>query len=711
MTGSLVRGGAYSRCYKEAQEEQIENYRRNAPTDDAADRARQLRIESKRRRKKFEKEKQEREKTEAEAQKKILADRKQKMQRHTHGFKQAIAEQREKQAAARERKHARQLKSWADTIKHEEALESWEQQQQRDRDRWAAEQLVRARAVDADAANERDRGHGGHGRDNIENVEYHESMLSKALDAIRGRDQLGKEPMQMPMNSMLPPRPLSPRSTNPPAEGMPSGSVSRRDSLENGAVSAGAPTGSMPPADPEGDPDDGRCSPASVASSSCDSLEGDDRSMLGGVVNVDGSVDLFQQLEFEAEAGCDAPSGRNGTHRDDRQHYHQHHRPADEERLPPARPLSPRHRRHYHSVTEGGGDADIWAMPVELSRRSPNGSALAPAAVGGHAWSRSTGSSNGTSSSVAPPPAPAVDMYPGDGDADAELDHRRPMGGRSKRQPSTPHHVVDESHLTGVSPRESPRATIPSGEPRPTRSKIASRIPHPPQDTSRIPHPPQRMNRTAAAPAHAGSVSAQRRQRPGVNYEIKSGRTPTDDEINVLWNAVRQGLQAHRDEQHHQSPSQQPQQPMQQHQPRQFSGDPQSSSCDPHSPSSSSQNGSRGHTSSGQSSRIRAESALALAQERGPGSSSRKQQRLKARLTVSKTEALAKTEAELLNSLSKLDVKIGSSSYEKAAKAKGPRVRKARRVPHRTKEQSAALRGSVNDASAALAAMAAANLF
>ena len=52
------------------------------------------------------------------------------------------------QAAARERKHARQLKSWADTIKHEEALESWEQQQQRDRESWAAEQLARARAVD-----------------------------------------------------------------------------------------------------------------------------------------------------------------------------------------------------------------------------------------------------------------------------------------------------------------------------------------------------------------------------------------------------------------------------------------------------------------------------------------------------------------------------------------------------------------------------------
>ena len=39
------------RSYKEAQEEQVEKYRRNAPTDDSADRARQLRIESKRRRK------------------------------------------------------------------------------------------------------------------------------------------------------------------------------------------------------------------------------------------------------------------------------------------------------------------------------------------------------------------------------------------------------------------------------------------------------------------------------------------------------------------------------------------------------------------------------------------------------------------------------------------------------------------------------------
>ena len=536
-------------------------------------------------------------------------------------------------------------------------------------------------------------------------------MLSKALDAIRGTDQLGKEPLQIPINSMLSPRPLSARSPNPPAEGGPSGSVSRRDSLENGPVSPGAPTGSMPPADPEGGPDDGRFSPASVASSSCDSLEGDDRSMLGGVVNVDGSVDLFRQLELEAEAGCDAPSGRNGTHRDDRQHYHQHHRPADQEHPPPprARPLSPHHhRRHHHPVAEGGGDADMWAMPVELSRRSPNASALAPAAVGGYAWSRSNDSSNETSSSA----APAADRYSGGGDADAELDRRPPPGGRSKRRPSPPRHVVDESHLTGVSPRESPRATtIPSGEPRPTRSKIASRIPHPPQDVSRIPHPPQRTNRTAAAPAHAGSVSAQRRQRPGVKYEIKSGRTPTDDEINVLWDAVRQGLQAHRDEQHQQAPSQQPQQPMQQHQPRQFSGDPQSSSRNPHSPPLSSLNGSRGHTSSGQSSRIRAESALALAKERGPGSSSRKQQRQQARLTVSTTEALAKSEAELLSSLSQLDVKIGSSSYEKAAKAKGPRVRKARRVPPRTKEQSAALRGSVNDASAALAAMAAANLF
>ena len=438
--------------------------------------------------------------------------------------------------------------------------------------------------------------------------------------------------------------------------------------------------------------------------------------MLGGVVNVDGSVDLFRQLELEAEAGRDGPTERNGGHGhtyDGHQHYQHHHpggdrrRDADEvvQRLwqqhappPPLPSPSPRHPRHHPAAGAGAGagcDADTWAMSVAPPRRSPNTSVLAPAS---YAWS----GSNETSFSVAPIAAQASDRCFGGGEAD---DGRHTSSSRSKRRPSPPR-FADEIHLTEVSPRESPRFAMASGEPRSTRSRIASsRIPHPPLDASRIPHPPQRTNK----PVAAAGVSARRRQRPGVNYEIKSGRTPTDDEINVLWDAVRQGLQAHRDEQQEQEPPQAPQSPPQQHQQQQLRNS-QMTHQNSSRGSPSSQNCSRGHTSSGQSSRIRAESALAaLAKEQGPGSNSRRHRQQQPRSTVTESEALAKSEAELLNSLSQLEVKISTSSSEKAAK--GPRVRKSRRAPPRSKEQSAALRGSVNDASAALAAMAAANFF
>ena len=88
------------------------------------------------------------------------------------------------------------------------------------------------------------------------------------------------------------------------------------------------------------------------------------------------------------------------------------------------------------------------------------------------------------------------------------------------------------------------------------------------QDTGLGAEPPRRSRRPPVAPAHPSGLprpSQAQAPRSGLpkpshplllpeQYEVKAGKTPTDDEINWLWDAVRKGLHGHR----HAVPEQQP---------------------------------------------------------------------------------------------------------------------------------------------------------
>lgn len=715
MHSAMIRsGGGYSRSARAAQQDLLEQMRQNPPGDDAADiRARELRLEAKRRRKKFEREQQERERREAEEKAKALEARRSKIRKHTTGFKKAIAEQRERQAAATRKKQARELQEWAAALEREEALAKYEEQQA-ERARIAEEKMLAMATAGAS--------------------DVHDDMLSQALRSIRGLQQphLGQLPRDSPppncrtdnessehVNNGLEHCASAPRNNTDhsllslPPDNIHSAqhdqwsvtpqcelnkhesnirspvrrirNVSVRDSLEDDVFSSNTDVVSGEYAENETQIN-GRCSMAS----SIDSLD-ESESSLRRVTNVshnesrniETSTAAFEEMEAQLERDLQEEM-RSGSNND--------------------------------VATTAHVVDDRIAVEPDLT----NATQLAARTnVGQRPSSRRVGSSSDRHSQAAQSMSRGSFQENNSSYMAARAHHLKLANTKSHIVAVKADHGSQRNSVNSLTPR-------PPREPRQTRSNT-SRIPEPPRSSKRAgrQHPSGQSRQhlaheaLSAQPPTANLVATEpqlpqyfdeppRRDGPPVHYEIKSGRTPTDDEINMLWDSLRQGLQAHRDI----VP------PSAGGISNDLLGDPARYSRSESRQSSTSSGPlgaavySRNSLGSGHSSRLRADSAVAMAKE------AERRLLLPPEVEQNKPQSapslaeLAEEEARLMQSLQNLDVRSTRStpSDRKFVNKTPTSTRKSKRMlPPRTKEQAAALRVSIHDAAGAIAAMMAAN--
>jgi len=168
-SGGPVQHGAYSKCYQAMEEHRIVQ-QRNQPAHqtEREQRAKQLRLESKRRRIQFEKQKSEREEKAHAATQKALETRRDRIREHTGGFKKAVSMQRKKIAEVKKQKEAEQLQSWADHLEQEQREEQRKQ-----------EELIEQRHI-------HDHYHSQHQVQDLTPAVYDEDVFSKALKTVRG---------------------------------------------------------------------------------------------------------------------------------------------------------------------------------------------------------------------------------------------------------------------------------------------------------------------------------------------------------------------------------------------------------------------------------------------------------------------------------------------------------------------------------------------
>lgn len=170
--GAIPKPGAYSQRFKQFESERLRSETQN--DDEASARAKQLRIEAKRRREKLERQRQRREAKETAAKEKVLRERKSRIQRHTEGFKSAVHEQRQKRAAEKKRKQTEELSAWAQVLDTQRMIMGYDSTY--DSAAPTADNGTHQRISTAEHDSNVD----------LEKVQYHEQMLSHALEAIRG---------------------------------------------------------------------------------------------------------------------------------------------------------------------------------------------------------------------------------------------------------------------------------------------------------------------------------------------------------------------------------------------------------------------------------------------------------------------------------------------------------------------------------------------
>lgn len=689
LSGVSLRGaGGYSQSAKEAQREMLERLSQAPEEDTASERARQLRLESKRRRKKLEREKQAREKEEAERKAKTLAERRSKIQKHTSGFKKAIAEQREKHAAADRKKKERELAMWAKTLAHEQALANYEREQLEQVK--ATEERLLQSVVDHQPVQQDNSG---------TNVAYHEDMLSKALDSIRGKPSVSlpqSSPQWKKVEGTV--RCDSEQDLGQlPEDNMPFVSRERTIITRSRRDSVGSVSSIDSLEEPSNNRSENTNEPSSVNVADSISEFNDLEAQLGMELgfenaNIKDKCKINSQEKDLVYSTKVVPS-RMGTSDSRSQSRDLTERPTMQSTSLTPQPSASFSKARHGSprstliecnpilhIADEGLVLDIDALSV-CSSPDPDQLTVTP--------SRTDNSMHGNHGRkhIPHPPSHIPSHIP------RKPSMRTPKGNRSMVTPNRERSLSESipDHTKGIKNIKPDRLNV-------RRSKYRS----------------EQMNMKANE-KHNGKLQQ------GMHYDIKSGKTPTDDEINVLWDALRKGLHAHRSD-----PQDNSARPTSRWHERSTRVDSsnfadttddktdealvyQSSSRNGNGSAATSAGGSRGNLSTGHSSRKRAESALAVAME----------------ITNCQQEAALLSEIDLLNtkiasptpqvasstpSTARSDSKPGSSQKNTTSSAKKITVRKSKRIlPPRTKTQNEALRKSVNDAAAAIAAMMAAN--
>eukprot|EP00041_Stephanoeca_diplocostata_P025950 m.691933 g.691933 ORF g.691933 m.691933 type:complete len:692 (+) comp22857_c0_seq3:159-2234(+) len=429
--GAIAKPGAYSKRFKQFESERLRSEIQS--DDEASARAKQLRIEAKRRREKLDRQRQRREAQEAAAKEKVLLERKSRIKRHTEGFKSAVQEQRQKRAAEKKRKQTEELSAWARVLDTQRAVMGY------DREALAP--------PNRDSKNSAISPSRPHGDVDLHKVQYHEHMLSQALEAIRGQESPNRQhnsPGQVAGSPTSQQRQQPTQMDENPPNTSQSGS---RHTLDT--ITAGFTTGTSPVP-------------------SVDSLEG---SSEGLGRNMD---------DVERDSFDDAVRTLTGNRHliDDEGHA------ADPERHHMRRATDwmnrGRYTHHPDRSVDDAEDSHIFAPQSHPTHRTPDSGPIPTRSQAPH------------------------QHFPRDSPSAHHMHHAHEDERAPQHGVAPVHDRVQQAWESAPDGAQYANDDLPSARSRHYPSQLTS------------------------------------------GYDITSGRTPTDDEINLLWDAMRKGLHQHR---------------------------------------------------------------------------------------------------------------------------------------------------------------------